>query len=247
LQGNLNEIYFYASHCTSNYMGNYHRLVFVIKRYLVGDNLRKILSSKYSETKARGIEQTLSFGLAIIIFVVTLFVILPMFISNKSQPPDPGQYSLNRSQPPEPARNSSNTNQTLGSWRESEITATPISQIGVNLDSPDRVILSYEYTIQNNTGVDYYLPNDSKNLFVVHPDEKGLTNDNKIEWDKGLYLPPGKKVQTAFKIAYAFDNSATSASRQERLTQLIKQQVKELGGFVILDANKRYKIIFPKP
>ena len=130
-------------------------------------------------------------------------------------------------------------------WNRDVIKAT-FADLKVN--TGERPIATFKYTLENTTRHDYYLPTDDKSAFVILPGGKGMSQDEELAWDKGSYLPPGQKVTVSFWVTYDYNDSYPKNDRGnlDKLSKFMGRRLKELEGFAVLDRANRYQIVFPK-
>jgi hypothetical protein len=130
-------------------------------------------------------------------------------------------------------------------WNREAIKAT-FADLYVN--TGDRIVATFRYTVENKTKNDYYLPNDVKSVFVALPEGKGLSQEDEITWGHGAYLPSGQKVSTSFQMTYDYDESfpQKECDNLDKLSKFMNRRLRKLDGFVVLDKKSRYEIVFPK-
>jgi hypothetical protein len=135
--------------------------------------------------------------------------------------------------------------QTPGPWDREKIKAD-FADLEVN--TGNKLIAIFRYTVENTTRHDYHLPDDPKSAFVVLSEGKGLSQESEITWDRGAYLPPGQKISVSFRLAYDYNDSYPKQDRDnlDKLGKFMKRRLKETDGFVILDKSNRYEIVFLK-
>jgi hypothetical protein len=130
-------------------------------------------------------------------------------------------------------------------WNRDAIKAT---YADLYMDTGDRPVATFKYMLENTTPHDYYLPSDPRTAFVVLPDGKGMSQEEELTWDKGVYVPPGQKVSVSFKITYDYNESYPKSDRDnlDKLSKFMTRRLKELAGFAVLDRTNRYQVTFPK-
>ena len=130
-------------------------------------------------------------------------------------------------------------------WNRDAIKAT---YADLYMNTGDRPVATFKFTLENMSPRDYYLPSDPKAAFVVLPDEKGMSQEEELTWDKGAYVPPGQKVSVSFHLTYDYNDSFPKSDRDnlDKLSKFMARRLKELEGFVVLDRTNRYQVTFPK-
>lgn len=130
-------------------------------------------------------------------------------------------------------------------WNRDAIKAT-FSDLFAN--TGERPVATFRYTLENTTPHDYYLPTDPKSAFLILPEGKGMSQEEKLAWDNGAYVPPGQKVTVSFQLTYDYNDSYPKAERDnlDKLSNFLGRRLKELEGFAVLDRANRYEIVFPK-
>jgi len=133
---------------------------------------------------------------------------------------------------------------TPRSWEKGAVQATFAD---IFIDTGDRPVATFKYTVENTTANDYFLPSDPKAAFVVLPNGKGLSKEEQLEWDSGAYIPAGQRVSVSFRVTYDYNDSYPFDERDdaEKLSAFIGRRLKELEGFSVLDRERRYQIDFP--
>lgn len=131
-----------------------------------------------------------------------------------------------------------------GPWNQQAITA---QFDGLYAEIGDRVVANFRYTVLNNTEKDYYFPANRENVFKVLVKEQGLSPDDTLKWDAGIYIPVKQKVNVSFKLAFDYTKEYPMEEREntDKLNKFIKKQAEELDGFAILDPVNRYEVRFP--
>ena len=129
-------------------------------------------------------------------------------------------------------------------WDREAISATFVD-LSVTIE--DKIVLTFQYTLENKTKSDYYFPEDAKSTFVVLPEGKGLSQKDEFAWGRGVYVPSGQKVSMSFHLTYDYNESYPEKERDnlDKLGEFTKGRLKEIDGFVVLDKKNRYEIIFP--
>jgi hypothetical protein len=130
-------------------------------------------------------------------------------------------------------------------WNREAIKAT-FADLYVN--TGNKIVTTFRYTVENRTRSDYYFPDDAKSAFVVLSEGKGLSQEDEIAWGRGAYLPSGQKVSVSFQLTYDYNESYTKEERDnpDKLSKFMNRRLKEVNGFVVLDKKARYEIVFPK-
>src|SRR5215831_5228081 len=115
------------------------------------------------------------------------------------------------------------------------------------LNTGDRPVVTFKYTLENTTPHDYYLPSDPKAAFVILPNGKGMSQEEELSWDNGAYVPAGQKVSVSFRLMYHYDESYPKSDRDnpDKLSKFMDRRLKELEGFAVLDRTSRYQVTFP--
>jgi len=128
-------------------------------------------------------------------------------------------------------------------WNRDAIKAT---YAYLNMNTGDRPVATFKYTVENTTPRDYYLPSDPQAAFVVLTDGKGLSQGEELTWDKGAYVPAGLKVSVSFHLTYDYNDSYPKLDRDnlDKLSKFMARRLKELDGFVVLDRTNRYQVTF---
>ncbi|HLF86449.1 MAG TPA: hypothetical protein VI584_05150 [Nitrospiria bacterium] len=129
-------------------------------------------------------------------------------------------------------------------WNQKAITA---QFDGLYAEIGDRVVANFRYTVLNNTEKDYYFPANKEDVFKVLAKGQGLSHDDTLKWDAGIYIPVRQKVNVSFKLDFDYTQEYPMEERdnKEKLNKFIKRQAEGLDGFVILDPVNRYEIRFP--
>jgi len=129
-------------------------------------------------------------------------------------------------------------------WDREAIKAT-FADLSVTIG--DKIVLTFQYTLENKTKSDYYFPEDAKSTFVVLAEGKGLSQKDEFAWGRGVYLPIGQKVSMSFHLTYDYNKSYPEKERDnlDKLGEFMKSRLKEVDGFVVLDKENRYEITFP--
>jgi hypothetical protein len=131
-------------------------------------------------------------------------------------------------------------------WNTSAIKAT-FSEL--HLFTGDRLLVTFQYILENTTQYDYCLPNDNEAAFIRMAKNNGLTKDHELTWDKGTCVPTGQKVAMSFKLTYDYNEYSFPKSDKdnlEKLSKFMNRRLSEVDGFVVLDNQHRYQINFPK-
>ncbi len=122
-------------------------------------------------------------------------------------------------------------------WNQTAITA---KYTDLYLTTGKPLVLTFRYTLENNTGHDYELPG-TEHLYKVLADGKGLDRDETLKWEGGTSLLAGQKVNVGIHIEYEYTGN------NDLDDQLTKRRLSEIDGFAGLDQVNRYEIRFPKP
>lgn len=111
----------------------------------------------------------------------------------------------------------------------------------------DKIIITFQYTLENKTKSDYYFPEDAKSAFIVLPEGKGLSQEDELAWGRGVYLPCGQKVSMSFHLTDDYNESYPKKERDnlDKLGEFTKSRLEKVDGFVVLDKKNRYEIVFP--
>lgn len=130
-------------------------------------------------------------------------------------------------------------------WNRDAIKAT---YADLYMNTGDRPVATFKYTLENTTPHDYHLPSDQKAAFVVLPNGKGMSQEEELTWDKGAYVPPGQKVSVSFHITYDYNEAYPKSDRDnlDKLSKFMARRLNELEGFAVLDRANRYQVTFPK-
>jgi hypothetical protein len=130
-------------------------------------------------------------------------------------------------------------------WNRDVIKATFVN---LRMNPGERPVATFKYTLENTTPHDYYLPSDGKSAFILLPDGKGMSQDEELVWEKGVYLPSGQKVTVSFRVIYDYNDSYPKVDRDniDKLSKFMSRRLKDLDGFTVLDRENRYQITFPK-
>ena len=134
----------------------------------------------------------------------------------------------------------------VGPWIE---TAVKTEFLELSVTSDTKVFAEFKFSAENMTNTDYALPEESNTVFVRDPGNKGLTQTAGLVWPSGQYLPSNRKVIVKFTVPFEFTEAFTSADARsdEKLTSFVSRQLKDIGGFAVLDRHTRYEIVFPMP
>jgi hypothetical protein len=81
-------------------------------------------------------------------------------------------------------------------WNSQAIKAT-FADLFVN--TGDRIVATFRYTVENKTKSDYYFPKDKESAFVAMPEGKGLSQEDEIVWGHGAYVRQGRRYQHYFR------------------------------------------------
>ncbi len=129
-------------------------------------------------------------------------------------------------------------------WDRVAIKAT-FADLSVTLG--EKIVTTFQYTLENKTKGDYYFPEDAKSAFVVLPEEKGLSQEDELAWSRGVYLPCGQKVSMSFHLTDDYNEAYPKKDRDnlDKLGEFMKSRLKKIDGFVVLDKKNRYEIVFP--
>ncbi len=130
-------------------------------------------------------------------------------------------------------------------WNDDAIKATFVE---LSVTTGERLVTTFKYSIQNTTPHDYYLPSDPNAAFVILPKEGGLSQHQELNWNKGAYIPAGQKMSVWFQLSYDYNDSFTKSDRDklDKLSNFMDRRLKEVDGFVVLDRDNRYRVVFPK-
>jgi hypothetical protein len=129
-------------------------------------------------------------------------------------------------------------------WDQVAIKAT-FADLFVTLG--DKIVTTFQYTLENKTNSDYYFPEDAKSAFVILSEGKGLSQEDVLTWGRGVYLPCGQKISMSFHLTDDYNESYPRKERDnlDKLGEFMKSRLRKIDGFVVLDKNNRYEIIFP--
>ncbi len=118
---------------------------------------------------------------------------------------------------------------------------------GISVETGDKISARYAYTLENLGDKDYYLPKDPESAYIVQAEGKGYSHVQGMQWDKGIYIPSKKKVVVSFLVPYDYSDyySKKTLENMDKLDEFFQKRLKELDGFVILDKENRYEIVFP--
>ena len=113
-------------------------------------------------------------------------------------------------------------------WNRDAIKAT-FADLFIN--TGERPIATFKYTLENTTPRDYNLPSDAKSAFVILPGGKGMSQDEELAWDKGAYVPPGQKVTVSFRLTYDYNDSYPKGDRDniDKISKFINRRLKAVS------------------
>jgi hypothetical protein len=133
--------------------------------------------------------------------------------------------------------------QTPKAWNTSALTAT---FDGVGVEGADHRLAFY-YVVENNTGLDYQLP-DHFDVSVMSKLKGGsLSFDNgAFKADDEMFLPAKMGVRFAIHTKWRCPDPVADPSANGALTGYVAKIAPDLDGFVLFDQRNRYQIDLPK-
>ena len=136
-------------------------------------------------------------------------------------------------------------------WNTTAITATFDN---LTTEGPTHTI-RYQYTLENHTDVDYRLADDSHaQLGISKMQTKSIDFDtnNFVTLGFPIYVPAKSRVNVSLHMPLQYtedvDFSAPDDVQHDFYTKLSKyvgDAINNVEGFVLMDDNNRYEIIFP--
>ncbi len=119
--------------------------------------------------------------------------------------------------------------------------------------------VTFEFDLKNGSGLDYRLEPPHKTLIAMQRLKSGaLIDGSGIAWRalKGaeevdspaggpILIPAGQTARVVFDISYSKYDRDRKQPTQQQMTQFAHEQLKDIGGFVLLDEANHYRIDLP--
>lgn len=136
-----------------------------------------------------------------------------------------------------------------------DINAVVASYDHIDTEGENNNIVFY-YTLQNNTDLDYKIPNLSNVVAMAKLEkQKSLSstpNDEHLKPDFPILIPARQRIRFAIDLKYPYDkklkNDSTQQERKkygEELERFANDKLSNLDGFVLFDERNRYQINLP--
>lgn len=117
--------------------------------------------------------------------------------------------------------------------------------------------LVFGYYLENQSDTDYQLPDANEILLMMKRADNGALSQPQTDdesFDQKVFFPAHQKVNFRIHINVApdikkkgsYDKSDNGKQYEEALKAWVSKHFGGLGGWVLLDKQNRYQIIFPK-
>lgn len=132
-------------------------------------------------------------------------------------------------------------------WNRDAVIAEYVRQ---EASAEDRFVIIFVYAVTNRTSEDYRLPSSSDSAYVVASPGNALALSPDLEWPRDKYIPPNQRVNLELRLAFDYTDSFTHeqamALDATSTGRFWNGRLSDVGGFRILDRERRYQIDFPK-
>jgi hypothetical protein len=140
----------------------------------------------------------------------------------------------------------SSTTSPVVTWNPTAIQTT-YAGVRVQQIDPSNAAIVFFYDVDNKTDSDYQLSKGPDVVVMSKLKSSGaLSAEKPVALTASAFVPTKKRTRVAVEVAKPFSwPSRMDASAEDRLRQLVAQEITDLDGFVIFDQSHRYEIDLP--